>query len=125
MTDVLEQGAAWLDDQRHKHMTRKIAYQRGTDAVSIQATVGRSEFEQVDEHGVVHKIQSRDFLVRTEDLVLAGTPTLPMAGDRIHEPEGVRTYVYEVMAPGTEPPYRYSDPYRRALRIHTKHVATN
>jgi len=23
-----------------------------------------------------------------------------------------------------EPPFRYSDPYRKALRIHTKHIAT-
>jgi len=30
------------------------------------------------------------------------------------------TFIYEVMAPGNEPPWRYSDPYRRTLRIHTK-----
>ena len=35
---------------------------------------------------------------------------------------GADTQLYEVMAPGGEPPFRYSDPYRRTLRIHTKHV---
>jgi len=29
-----------------------------------------------------------------------------------------------VMAPGKEPAWRYSDPYRKTLRIHTKHVDT-
>ncbi len=124
MTDVLEKGLAWLDDQRHTHMTRTVVYQRGADAVEIAATIGRTEFEQVDEHGVVQRLQSRDFLVRTADVVLAGAPTLPKAGDRIRETVGAQTFVYEVMAPGNEPPWRYSDPYRKALRIHTKHVAT-
>ncbi len=124
MPDVIEMGLAWLDDQRHAHMTRTVVYQRDADAVEIAATVGRTEFEQVDDFGVVHKVQSRDFLVRAADLVLAGAPTLPKAGDRIRETVGAQTFVYEVMAPGKEPPWRYSDPYRKALRIHTKHVAT-
>lgn len=124
MPDVLEKGLAWLDDQRHAHMTRTVVYQRGADAVEIAATIGRTEFEQVDEHGVVQRLQSRDFLVRAADLVLAGAPTLPRAGDRIRETAGAQTFVYEVMAPGNEPPWRFSDPYRKALRIHTKHVAT-
>jgi hypothetical protein len=124
MPDVLEKGLAWLDDQRHTHMTRTVVYQRGADAVEIAATIGRTEFEQVDEHGVVQRLQSRDFLVRTADLALAGAPTLPKAGDRIRETVGAQAFVYEVMAPGNEPPWRYSDSYRKALRIHTKHVAT-
>jgi hypothetical protein len=124
MADVLEKGLSWLDDQRHTYMTRTVVYQRGSDAVEIAVTIGRTEFEQVDEHGVVQRFQSRDFLVRAADLALAGAPTLPKAGDRIRETIGAQTFVYEVMAPGNEPPWRYSDPYRKALRIHTKHVAT-
>jgi hypothetical protein len=124
MPDVLEKGLAWLDGQRHAHMTRTVVYQRGADAVEIAATIGRTEFEQVDEHGVVQRLQSRDFLVRAADLVLAGAATLPKAGDRIRETVGAQTFVYEIMAPGNEPPWRYCDPYRKALRIHTKHVAT-
>jgi hypothetical protein len=124
MPDLLETGSAFLDDQRHQHMTRAVTYQRGADSVELAATIGRTEFEQADDYGVVHKIESRDFLVRTADLVLASVQTLPKAGDRIRETEGSQTFVYEVMAPGTEPPFRYSDPYRKTLRIHTKQVAT-
>lgn len=124
MTDMLEQGAAWLEGQRHKHMTRTLVYERGADSVELSARIGRTEFEQADDYGAVHKIESRDFLVRTVDLVLASAQTLPKAGDRIRETDGAQTFVYEVMAPGTEPPFRYSDPYRKTLRIHTKHVDT-
>ncbi|MCK6458219.1 MAG: hypothetical protein L6Q92_17030 [Phycisphaerae bacterium] len=121
---MLERGSAWLEDQRNRHMTRTVTYQRGGDSVDVAATIGRTEFEQADDFGVIHKVESRDYLVRTTDLVLASVQTLPKAGDRVRETDGAKTFVYEVMAPGSEPPFRYSDPYRRTLRIHTKHVAT-
>ncbi len=124
MPDLLETGSNWLENQRHQHMTRTVLYQRGTDTVELVATIGRTAFEQADEFGVIHRIESRDFLVRVSDLVLATVQTLPKAGDQISETTGDQTFVYEVMAPGNEPPWRYSDPYRRTLRIHTKHVAT-
>jgi hypothetical protein len=125
MSDLLERGSAWLEGQRHEHMTRKVTYRRGTDSVELAATIGRTVFEQVDEAegGIIHKIEARDFLVLRTDLVLGGVQTLPKAGDHICERDADGTQVYEVMAPGNEPPFRYSDPYRKTLRIHTKHVA--
>ena len=124
MTDLLEQGASWLDDQRHRHMTRSVSYARGASTVIVQATIGRTVFEQADEYGVVTKTESLDYLIRTADLVLDGQVTLPKHGDQIRETDGETTFVYEVLSPGDEPIFRYSDPYRKALRIHTKHIAT-
>lgn len=124
MADLLEQGSAFLEDQRHRHMTRPVVYRRVPDEVSVSATIGRTVFEQADDRGLVSRIESRDFLVRAEDLVLAGSAVLPKAGDSVRESHDGRTFIYEVMAPGGEPPFRFSDPYRRTLRIHTKHVGT-
>ena len=128
MADMLEQGASWLDDQRHQHMTRSVSYARGAITVAVQATIGRTEFEQADDFGIVHKVESRDYLIRTSDLVLDGQATLPKQGDLIRESNvsgsSTTTFVYEVLSPGDEPVFRYSDPYRKALRIHTKHIAT-
>lgn len=124
MTDLLAQGAAWLEDQRHKHLTRSVMYVRSTATVGLAATIGRTEFEQADEYGTVRRTEARDYLVRTADLVILGAATLPKAGDRIREADGGVTFIYEVMAPGNEPPFRYSDPYRQTLRIHTKFVGT-
>lgn len=124
MGDMLNTGLKWLEDQRHTHLTREITYQRGAQSVMLLATIGRTDFEQLDEFGVLHRAQARDFLVRTADLVLGGTTKLPRAGDRIRETDGVVTYVHEVMAPGGQPPWRYSDAFRRTLRIHTKLVST-
>jgi hypothetical protein len=128
MADLLQKGLSWLDDQRHAHMTQTVLYVRDTEnasyVVELLATIGRTDFEQVDEFGIVHKLQSRDFLIRATDLVLNNELTLPKAGDRVRETVGTQTFVYEVMAPGAEPPWRYSDPYRQTLRVHTKHVST-
>lgn len=124
MADLLEQGAAFLDERRHTHLTRTVTYQRGADSAEVAATIGRTVFEQADESGFIRKVESRDFLVRRTELVIGGSETLPKAGDRIREPDGALTQVYEVMAPGGEPPFRWSDPYRKVLRIHTKHVTT-
>ena len=128
MPDMLEQGSAWLEDQRNAHMTRTVLYTRQVGPlgtfVNLAATIGKSEFEQADEFGIVHRVEARDYLVLATDLILGGEQTLPKAGDRIQETVGDKTFVYEVMAPGGEPPWRYSDPYRKTLRIHTKLVAT-
>lgn len=127
MGDLLEQGAAFLEDQRHRHMSRTVVYQRGTEAKEVLATVGKTEFEQVDDvggAGLIHRTESRDFLVRTVDLDLGSGPILPRAGDQVRETVGTSVFVYEVNAPGGQPPFRYSDPYRKALRIHTKHIGT-
>jgi len=124
VADMLEQGATWLDDQRHQHMTRAVSYARGASTAEVQATIGRTVFEQSDEYGIVHKTESRDYLIRTADLVLDAQITLPQRSDLVRETEGTTTFVYEVLSPGDEPVFRYSDPYRKTLRIHTKHIAT-
>lgn len=124
MGDLLDRGSAFLEDQRHRHMSRTVVYQRGSDAKELQATIGKTEFEQADEAGLIHRTESRDFLVRAADLDIGSGLILPRAGDQVRETVGTSVFVYEVNAPGGQPPFRYSDPYRRTLRIHTKHIGT-
>lgn len=124
MADMLEQASNWLEDQRTEHASRTVTYQRGADNVALVASIGRTIFDVDNGFGIVERVESRDFLVLAADLVLAGVPVLPERGDRVRETQGTTTYVYEVMAPGKEPHYRYSDPYRKTLRIHTKHIST-
>lgn len=123
MSDLFERGQQFLDDQRHQHMTQTVSYERGATAIEVQATIGETVFEQADDYGVIHKIESRDFIIRTGDLVLGVAQALPIKGDRFRETVGTQEFIYEVMSPGQEPVFRYSDPYRKALRIHTKRVS--
>lgn len=123
MADLLEWASNWLEDQRTKHATRTVTYRRGVDSVDLPASIGRTEFEIDSGVGVLERTESRDYLVTAADLVLGGWPALPQRGDRIEERAGTTVYIHEVMAPGKEPAWRYSDPYRKTLRIHTKLVS--
>jgi hypothetical protein len=124
MVDLLQQGAQWLADQQRRFAAQAVTYVRGADTAELLATVGSTTREQADEYGVLQRVEMRDYLVPAEDLVLAGQLTEPRSGDRIRETRDGRTFVYEVLAMAGEPPWRWSDPYRTTLRIHTKHVAT-
>jgi hypothetical protein len=122
MADLLETASHWLEEKRTQHLSRTVTYQRGADTVDVPASIGRTTFEVDDGYGIVQKWESRDFLILAADLVLNGSQTLPQRGDRIQETQAGTTYTYEVLAPGKEPAWRYSDPYRKTLRIHTKQI---
>lgn len=124
MTNILKQGADWLEDIRHRHATVEVTYARGTGSVLVLATIGRTLFEVDGGRGILEKFETRDFLIRAQDLVLDGSPRLPERGDLIRETQGNVVHVYEVMAPGKEPHFRYSDPFRKTLRVHAKEIAT-
>lgn len=124
MADMLDRASAWLEEQRTKFLTRSVVYQRGEETAEVLATVGSTVFRVDDGAGALLRVESRDYLIATSHLLLGGSAVLPQRGDRIHETDGSQTFVYEVSSPGDEPCWRYSDVYRRTLRIHTKHVET-
>jgi hypothetical protein len=123
MPDLLQTGSDWLADHLKTHASRSVVYWRGLQQVTVQATVGRTLLKLNDGYGSVRmEWTDRDFLIHAADLVLDGSPTLPERGDIIRETQGSKTFVYEVMAPGGEPPWRWCDVFRKVLRIHTKQV---
>lgn len=125
MPDLLETGQQWLADQLKTHASRSVVYVRGIEQVVVPATIGRTLLKLDDGYGGVRmEWTDRDFLISAADLLLAGNAATPERGDRIRETVGAQILVFEVMAPGKEPPWRWSDPFRKMLRIHTKHVAT-
>ena len=122
MSDLLEKASNWLEEKRTQHVSRVVQYARGMQSVNVAATIGRTTFEVDDGFGVLVRCESRDFLILASDLVLAGEAQNPQRGDRIRETQDQQTFVYEVTAPGKEPCWRWSDPYRKTLRIHSKQV---
>lgn len=122
MADLLQRGAAWLAGQMKSHASQTVVYQRGTLSVSLAATIGRTEFEVLTETGGAVRVVTRDYLLDAADLVLGGAVVTPKAGDRIAETVGDEQHVYEATMVGAEPPWRWSDPHRQRLRIHTQRV---
>jgi hypothetical protein len=113
---MLEQGLAWLESQRKTHLSVPVIYRRDGDSAEVSATVGKTVFKVTDDYGRFQHIESRDYLISADDLMLNETHILPRQGDEIIE----NSFIYEVMAPNNEPEWRYSDSSRQTLRIHTK-----
>jgi hypothetical protein len=122
--DLLQTGLTWLAGRLHEQVSRPVTYERGADSVVLQATPGKTEFEQTDAQGFRMVSEVRDWLIPATDLVLAGIVTLPERGDRIRETDGDTVHVYEVVPVGGAPPYRFTDPYRTLLRVHVREIDT-
>lgn len=123
MPDLLQTGTEWLGEKLKACASRPVVYRRGSDEVTVEAILGRTLLKLDDGYGGVRmEWTDRDFLIVAEDLVLGGQRTLPKRGDQIRETQDGKTLVYEVLAPGSEPEWRWSDPHRKLLRIHTKEV---
>ena len=123
MTDLIEKASDWLETKRTQYASRVVTYARGAASVDVSATIGKTTFEVDDGYGVLVRHESRDFLILAADLVFDEQQEKSQRGDRIRETQNGKVFVYEVSAPGKEPPWRYSDPYRKTLRIHTTQVA--
>lgn len=124
MQDLLKTGQKWLSQQFRKHAAQSITYKRGSSAVRVPATIGRSTFEDAGGDQSLVRYESRDYLIDVQDLKLDGILTEPQAGDQIVE--GVDAsdgFTYEVMTVPGEGVWRYADQYRLAFRIHTKFVS--
>ena len=120
MSDLLQQGSNFLEDQRHKYMSRQVRYTRGVESILLNATIGRTVFEEQDQFGTIQRTESRDYLIRSDDLILFGEKSEPTVGDIVTEPVNTVLFTYQVMSFASEPPFRFSDPERKTLRVHTK-----
>jgi hypothetical protein len=122
VVDLLEQSSAWLDGQRKQFLSRSVTYNRGSVSVVVLAAVGKTNFEIDTTSGVTETFESRDYIILAADLAINGTLLTPQRGDTITDVQGGQTLVYEVTGPGREPCWRWSNPYRTSMRIHTKQV---
>ncbi len=123
MADMLRSGQEWLANQLKSYASRVIVYQRGTNQITLSAVIGRTLLKLEDGYGGVRmEWTDRDFLIAPKDLVIAGAQVTPERGDMIRESEGNEVFIHEVMVPGSEPPWRWSDPHRQLFRVHTKQI---
>lgn len=125
MPNLLQNGVAWLASQQKANAAALVTYWRGGvgtgSSCPINATFGETRSRGVDANGFEIEVRIRDYLILTADLVLSGSVATPVNGDQIQEADGT---VYEVAKPDTnEPAWRWSDPFRTRLRVHTKRVA--
>ncbi len=101
-----------------------VTYTRGDRAVALVAVPSTTEFE-VETGDIIETAQSRDFSILASDLVLGGFATLPERGDTIRETIDGVEQTHDVRAPAGSVHFRYLDPYRKVLKIHTTQTTNN
>ena len=122
-SNLLRQGSEFLQTQRHTFMTDEVTYRRGLQSVVVKATVGKSEFELADESGFTIKTSVQDFLLMAADLILGGSTVTPKLGDQIEMTRNSISVIFEVLTLPNGECWRYSDPFGKTLRIHTRQVS--
>ena len=121
MPDLLEQSQEWLTSMNRIYRSRQVVYARGAQETEIPALVGKTVFKVDKGYGLFERVEARDYLIEVTDLAEFCEPE---RGDRVKDTLNGSVELFEVMAPGGEGHFRYSDPYRKVFRIHTKHIGT-
>lgn len=122
MTDRLQAASTWLAAKQKSYLGQSVTYLRGSRAVgsSLTATYGSTVFEQDSQVGIV-RWEAKDFIFTAADLTIDSVVVEPANGDKITDHNGNE---FEVLGLDGTPCFRYSDPYRKQVRVHTKQVGT-
>lgn len=107
-------------------------YERDVDGDTLTCDIipglATTAFEMVEETSqVVTTVHSQDFFFPSADLVFPGNdqPVQPVLRDRIVETDGNgNEFIYMVLDNNGMPRWRYMDPYRDFIRVHTKLIVT-
>jgi len=116
MADMFHDGLAWLAQQLNQHCASQVLYRRGGESIAVAATFGKTDIELADESGLTIASFVWDFLINADALGFE-----PEAGDVIV----ANGRQYEVMNLAGDGSWRFSDPYRTTLRIHTKDIGAD
>lgn len=125
--NLLANGASWLAERMESENSQPVTYCRGSKSVTINASFARTEFSVSDQDAILHEIHSHDFIFRFDEMLFGSDFFDPVAGDRILVELNDRTRVYEVTeyghsADGTALIFRWCDPYKKQIRVHTRFV---
>ena len=110
---MIESGMKALRSAQLSALAKDVTYRHGGAETAVKAVPGRTVFRSVNEFGQWVRTETRDFIVPADQLAFD-----PERGDVVVFLGGE----YEVLAPANEPVWRWSDPFKTARRIHTKHI---
>lgn len=115
MANTLRQGLSWLADARSEHMSEDVVYYKNGTAISLVATIGRSEYPIIDDEGRQFTKIVFDFIVRSADLICDELVCIPEVGDYLL----YASKRYNVIANYGEQCYKVTG---YSTRIHTEYV---
>jgi hypothetical protein len=118
MANMIQDGISWLAGQLKTHASNQVIYKRGTNTVTVNATLGKTEFEVEHDSGVVDRVETRDYLINAADIDFGAGPVKPQRGDKIVEVLNGTTHTRTVSVP-TQGQVWSHDGFEVKLRVHT------
>ncbi len=109
--NLLQNGLQWLSEKQSKHVSSEALYCRDENTYVVNAVLGRTRYEIVDENGFKIAGHAIDFLIAASDL-----PLEPKVGDKIL----CENIVHEVIDLGGDGCWSWCDPHGIRRRIHTE-----
>lgn len=114
----LDTAAAWLDSTLATSDGVTVRYSRGIPYVDVTAVLGQTPTGFDLGNGILQTWQTQDFLIPQADFELSGSDVSPQVGDEVRSGD----VVFRVCLADDGRCWRFTDPYRRTMRIHTKEV---
>lgn len=120
--NLLSKAASFIQAKMVENASELVTYERpDMGFVELQAIVGRTEYEQNTDDGLVGRIAMRDFTISAASLVINGCSIVPERNDIIVQTMSDGTeYIFRVLGEGEMPHVQDSDGYGVAFRVHTK-----
>ncbi len=100
-----------------------VTYRRGEESFEVTAVIGSTKVEIADQNGRRVRVEVRDYLLASADLLIDEQPIEPQNGDVIEQTIGTNVNSYEVTPLGADDCWRFSDPGQLEYRIHTKRIS--
>ena len=110
---MIEAGVNALRSIQTAILAKDVTYRHGSESRVVKAVPGRTVFRSENDYGRWVRTETRDFIIPAGQLA-----SFPERGDVIEFDGGE----FEVLAPNDEPVWRWSDPFRTAVRVHAKHT---
>lgn len=120
MTNLLQDGAAWLAERLIESAGRTASYRRGGNVASgLNLIPTESRHQATDRNGQVITQRMADWLIKGSDLVLNGKTILPLTGDVVETTIGAKSEQYEVVPAPDGRAFEFEDSHQHMLRVHT------
>jgi hypothetical protein len=125
VSDVLADAAAWLAGQLKTNVSELVTYVRGNQSITVSATFASQLLRVSDREGNT-KVErpDADFIIAAADINFGAGQVEPAAGDIVQVVYGNVTKQFKLMpmGGGSEPAWRYTDPFQTMVRVHTKKI---
>jgi hypothetical protein len=123
MSDIIQEGIAFLNGVLKTTASQLVTYARGYDSVDVLATFGSKLLAISDDEGNIRmEWTDMDFSIACADLDFGNGTIKPQRGDIVYVTTTGNIQIFEVMPYGNEPAWKYYDPFQIRYLIHAKFV---